>query len=134
MRLGLLAAMVIGIPAAMAQTVSTPTFGSRQHFTEQGGAAIYGAVCAACHMPNGLGASGAGRYPALARDPSLATAAYPVAVVLLGQKAMPSFAETLSDRQIADVITYVRTHFGNAFAGDVTAAQVAAARPPASKE
>jgi mono/diheme cytochrome c family protein len=123
-RLAILAASVIAIPAAMAQT-----FGSRTHFTEQGGAAIYAAVCAACHMPDGLGASGAGSYPSLARNPGLAAGAYPVAVVILGQKAMPSFAATLSDQQIADVISYVRTHFGNAYTDIVTAAEVAAARP-----
>ena len=123
-RLAILAASVIAIPAAMAQT-----FGSRTHFTEQGGAAIYAAVCAACHMPDGLGASGAGSYPSLARNPSLAAGAYPVAVVILGQKAMPSFAATLSDQQIADVISYVRTHFGNAYTDTVTVAEVAAARP-----
>ena len=120
--------MGIGIPAAMAQTVPGPAFGSRAHFTEEGGAAVYADVCAACHMPGGRGASGAGSYPALARDPSLASAAYPVAVILLGQRAMPSFAETLSDQQIADVVAYVRTHFGNDYPDGATAAEVAAAR------
>ena len=129
-RLGIAVALVIAAPAAMAQNHAAPTFGSRTHFTEQGGAAVYMAVCAACHMQSGLGASGAGSYPSLAQDPRLATADYPLAVVLLGQKAMPSFAETLSDQQIADVIGYVRTHFGNAYPGGVTAAEVAAARPP----
>jgi mono/diheme cytochrome c family protein len=119
------AAMVIGLPAAMAQS-----FGSRTHFTEQGGAAIYAGICAACHMPDGLGASGAGSYPALAHDARLAAAAYPIDVVLQGQRAMPGFADTLSDQQIAEVISYVRTHFGNAYADGVTPAEVAAARPP----
>ena len=123
-RLCLAAGMVIAIPVAVAQT-----FGSRTHFTEQGGAAIYASVCAACHMPNGLGATGAGRYPSLARDQRLAAAAYPIVVVLLGQRAMPGFAATLSDQQIADTVTYVRTHFGNAYPGVVPAAEVAAARP-----
>jgi mono/diheme cytochrome c family protein len=122
-------AIVIATPASVAQAFGSPTFGSRAHFTEQGGTAIYGSVCAACHMPNGLGAVGAGSYPSLAYDQSLAAAAYPVAVVLLGQKAMPSFAETLSDQQIAEVVTYVRTHFGNAYPDAVSAAEVAAARP-----
>jgi mono/diheme cytochrome c family protein len=117
------AAMLIGVPAAMAQT-----FGSRTQFTEQGGAAIYAGVCAACHMPDALGASGAGSYPSLAHDERLAVAAYPIDVVVQGQRAMPDFAEALSDQQIAEVITYVRTHFGNAYADGVTAAQVAAAR------
>ena len=64
-----------------------------------------------------------------AHDPRLSTAAYPIAVVLLGQKAMPSFAATLSDQQIADTVTYIRTYLGNHYPGGVSAAQVAAARP-----
>ena len=123
-RLGLVVALVIATPAAMAQT-----FGSRTHFTEQGGAAIYAGVCAACHMPDGRGASGAGRYPSLAHDPRLATAAYPVAIVLFGQKAMPGFAATLSNQQIADTVSFIRTHFGNAYSEPVTATAVAALRP-----
>ena len=124
----MVAALWITAPAALAQPLAVQTFGSRSHFTEQGGAAIYASVCAACHMLNGLGASGAGGYPSLARDPNLADAAYPIAIALHGQKAMPGFAHTLSDQQIAEVVTFLRTHFGNAYPDGVTAAQVAAAR------
>jgi mono/diheme cytochrome c family protein len=34
-------------------------------------------------------------------------------------------AATLSDQQIADVVNYVRGHFGNTYKGKVTASQVA---------
>ena len=67
-----------------------PTFGNPYAFTEQGGAAVYAAVCAACHMPDGRGAIGAGAYPALAANPRLAAAGYPILVVLRGRKAMPA--------------------------------------------
>ena len=53
-------ALLLMAPAALADTPG-PTFANRFIFTEQGGAAIYAAVCAACHMPNGQGAVG-GRY------------------------------------------------------------------------
>jgi mono/diheme cytochrome c family protein len=118
------AALVLGASAARAQT-----FGSPSHFTEQGGAAIYAAVCAACHMPDGRGASGAGAYPSLAKNARLEEAAYPAAIVLRGQKAMPPFARTLSDAQVAAVVDYIRTHFGNAYPGVTTAAMVKTARP-----
>jgi mono/diheme cytochrome c family protein len=118
-----LGAAVIAAPVALAQS-----FGSPFHFTEQGGAAIYAGVCAGCHMPDGRGAAGAGAYPALARDARLQSAGYPIAVVLHGQKAMPGFARTLSDQQIADVVGYVRTHFGNNDPDVPTAADVKAAR------
>ena len=105
-----------------------PSFGSPSHFTETGGAAVYGAVCAGCHMPDGHGAVGAGRYPALANDQRLAAAAYPIARVLRGRGAMPPFARTLSDDQVAAVVGFIRTHFGNSYPDAPTPAEVAAAR------
>jgi mono/diheme cytochrome c family protein len=66
-------------------------------------------------MPDGKGAVGAGHYPALASNPKLASAAYPVVMVVNGRGAMPSFGDGLSDAQIADVVNYVRSHFGNAY-------------------
>jgi mono/diheme cytochrome c family protein len=105
-----------------------PTFGNPYAFTEQSGEAIYRSVCAGCHMADGKGAVGAGTYPPLAADERLAEAAYPIHHVLNGRKAMPPFGRTLTDAQVAAVVTYVRTHFGNRFAGAVTAADVAAER------
>lgn len=101
----------------------------RMGFTEQGGEAIYKNVCQGCHMPDAKGAVGAGMYPALAKNPKLEVAGYPVAVVVNGQKAMPAFGGMMSDQQIADVVNYVRTHFGNNYKDKVTPADVKMARP-----
>lgn len=84
-------------------------------FPFQGGEAIYKGVCQGCHMPDAKGAVGAGAYPALAKNENLETAAYPVSIVLKGQKAMPFFGMQLDDQQIADVVNYVRNHFGNKY-------------------
>jgi len=97
-------------------------------FEEQGGEALYKGICQGCHMPNAQGAVGAGMYPALAKNPKLEVAGYPIAVVVNGQKAMPAFGSMLSDQQIADVINYVRTHFGNNYKDAVKPADVKAAR------
>jgi len=97
-------------------------------FTEEGGEALYKNICQGCHMPNAQGAVGAGAYPALAKNPKLEVAGYPIAVVVNGQKAMPAFGSMLSDQQIADVINYVRTHFGNSYKDKVAPADVKAAR------
>lgn len=93
-------------------------------FPFEGGEAIYKGVCQGCHMPDARGAVGAGAYPALAKNEKLETAGYPVAMVLKGQKAMPGFAMQLDDRQIADVVNYVRTHFGNHYTDVVKPADV----------
>jgi mono/diheme cytochrome c family protein len=97
-------------------------------FREQGGAAIYVNVCAACHQAGGQGAAGAAAYPALAKNPDLASADYVEIVVLAGKNAMPPLGGMLSDTQIADVAAYVRTHFGNDYPEAVSPASVAAAR------
>jgi len=48
--------------------------------------------------------------------------------VVNGQRAMPSFGSYLSDDQVANVINYVRTHFGNHYKDAVSPAAVKAAR------
>jgi mono/diheme cytochrome c family protein len=107
---------------------SWPTFGNPYVFTEQGGEAIYRSVCAGCHMPHGRGASGAGTYPSLADDARLAVSSYPIRMVLKGQKAMPPFSDSLTNEQVAAVVTYIRTHFGNGFTDAPRPADVAAQR------
>lgn len=90
------------------------------------GEQVYQAVCQACHMADAKGGTGAGTIPGLAKNPRLAGAAYPIMVVTQGKGAMPGFSGTLSNAQMAAAITYVRTHFGNAYAKPVTEAEVAA--------
>jgi mono/diheme cytochrome c family protein len=102
--------------------------GRGQPFPFQGGEAIYKGVCQGCHMPDAKGATGAGTYPALANNPKLAEAGYPVSVIIHGQKAMPPLGGMLSDKQIADVVTYIRTHFGNHYTEAVNVADVKTAR------
>jgi mono/diheme cytochrome c family protein len=97
-------------------------------FGEQGGAELFANVCAACHQPDAKGAVGAGAYPPLANDTKLASAEFMLDVLLRGRKGMAPLGDMMSDAQVADVVTYVRTHFGNAYPAAVSAADVAAAR------
>ena len=48
--------------------------------------------------------------------------------LLEGLRGMPPVGSMMSDEQVADVINYVRTHFGNSYAGTVSAAEVSTAR------
>nr|WP_321983798.1 cytochrome c [uncultured Lichenicoccus sp.] len=95
------------------------------------GQLVYQHVCQGCHMANGQGGVGAARIPALAHNAKLQSSGYPVYVVLNGLGGMPWFNGVLSDQQIASVITYVRTHFGNDYKDAVAPADVAAVRGPA---
>lgn len=89
------------------------------------GQQVYEAVCQACHMADAKGGVGAGTIPGLASNPRLAGAAYPISAIVLGKGGMPGLTGSLDDTQIAEVVTYIRTNFGNAYAKPVTAADVA---------
>jgi mono/diheme cytochrome c family protein len=97
-------------------------------FTEQGGGDLFGNVCAACHQPDANGAAGAAAYPPLAADRKLASADFMLTVLFSGLRGMPPVGRMMSDKQVADVVNYVRTHFGNSYEAAVSAAQVSAAR------
>jgi cytochrome c oxidase subunit 2 len=90
------------------------------------GAKVYTSNCAVCHQPTG---KGAGAFPALdgskiANGPI----AQHVSLVLKGKNAMPSWAPTLSDVEIASVITYERNSWGNHTGDILQPRQVADAR------
>ena len=123
---GALAAILAGTTASAAGAQS---FMSSQRFMQRDGEVIYRTVCQGCHMPDARGALGAGAYPALANDPKLAEAGYPVLVVVNGSKGMPPFGKLLDDEQVAAVVNYVRSHFGNSYPDNVSPANVRAARP-----
>jgi len=94
------------------------------HFPQPDGESLYKNVCAACHMPNATGASGALTVPALAKNDKLAVSGYPVTIVMNGHGGMPAFHDMMSDAQIAAVVTYVRTHFGNSYPDPVPVDEV----------
>jgi cytochrome c oxidase subunit 2 len=90
------------------------------------GGKVYTANCAVCHQPTG---KGAGAFPALdgskiANGPL----AEHVSLVLKGKNAMPSWAPTLNDVEIASVITYERNSWGNHTGDILQPKQVADAR------
>jgi mono/diheme cytochrome c family protein len=76
------------------------------------GGVLFKQKCSACHQVTGLGIKGA--FPALAGDPFVVGDDKIVAkTVLLGRGGMPSFMPVLTDQQIADILTYVRSSWGN---------------------
>lgn len=121
-----LTACLLALPAALgaveldANGISVNGFG----FGQQDGAALYRAICAGCHMPEGQGAVGAGSYPALAANPRLASAPYAVMTMMRGRKGMPAFRFMLNDEQVAAITNYIRTGLGNRYSDAMTAADV----------
>jgi mono/diheme cytochrome c family protein len=79
-------------------------------------------------MMDAQGASGAGSYPSLATNRNLEAAGYPITMVVRGRRGMPPFGDMMNDAQIAAVVNYLRTHFGNSYSDVVTAQDVRDAR------
>ena len=98
-------------------------------FTETTGEDLFASACQGCHMPDGHGAAGAGTYPSLSKDGNLEASGYPVYVIVRGRKAMPPVGSMMSDDQVAAVVNYLRTHFGNQYQDAVTAEDVKRVRP-----
>ncbi|MBS0319244.1 MAG: cytochrome c oxidase subunit II [Proteobacteria bacterium] len=92
------------------------------------GEKVFNANCAACHQAAGTG-NPAAKIPALVGDPVvMGPPNDQIHVVLNGRNAMPSW-KSLSDTDLAAVITYTRNAWGNkASAGLVQPAQVLAER------
>jgi mono/diheme cytochrome c family protein len=114
-------------PVALADSAGV-TFSQSDMFSEETGEALYANVCQACHMDQGQGGVGAGKYPPLAKNTNLESGDYPVYVILHGLKSMPAVGQMMSDEQVAAVVNYVRTHFGNDYKDAVSAEDVAGAR------
>ncbi len=93
--------LVTGLAGAAASSAAVQT-----------GAQIYEENCAACHQPGGLGVKGA--FPALARSPFVqGDQTKLVATVLNGRGGMPAFSGDLSPEQLAAVLTFMRSSWGN---------------------
>ena len=80
-------------------------------------------------MQDGNGAVGAGSYPSLVDNKKLEAAGYPVFVVVNGLKGMPPLGPMMRDEQVAAVVNYVRSNFGNTYTDAVTAEDVKGVRP-----
>jgi mono/diheme cytochrome c family protein len=141
MRVALLLAASIAVPSAFADSAGIRNDASLK---TTNGAQIYAQICQACHMPAGQGAIGAGHYPKFAHNPAISSAPYMALTILGGRRNMPAFGYKdpgdsenesfiapvwLTNVQIANVINYVRTHFGNNYKDAITADEVKALHP-----
>lgn len=111
---------------------------ARNPASSSDGAVVYLANCSSCHQTNGQGVPGA--FPPLASNPVVtgnSTAVIAIVknglegrVVVNGEAysgIMPHWKGLISDEQIADVITYIRSSWKNHAPG-VSVADVASVR------
>jgi mono/diheme cytochrome c family protein len=108
------------------------------------GAGLYQSFCAKCHQLNGNGKTG--EFPKLAGNSIVLSenATSLIRLLLEGGKTaetktslkpheMPSFSAKFTDRQLAEVLSFIRNSWGNA-ASPVTARQVASLRSALQKK
>jgi mono/diheme cytochrome c family protein len=119
-----------GMGPGMGMAAGTQTAGTGTN----SGAAIYARNCAMCHGASGQGVANA--FPPLLKSSYVADQKKAVHAVLYGLQgaivvagkpyngAMPAWKGTLSNAEIAAVLTHVRMSWGNAYA-PITAASVA---------
>ena len=106
--------------------------------TREKGATLYMENCGACHQAKGRGWPGL--FPSLAGNGAVnaSDSADIIKVVLSGipqrgdNLRMPSFETELNNQQIADIVNYVRTSWGNIAMPDVTTSMVAKLRQTSS--
>jgi ubiquinol-cytochrome c reductase cytochrome b subunit len=108
--------------------------------TSGAGASVFSSNCSSCHGATGQGVPGT--FPPLANNPVVTGDPNKVIGIVLGglnapisvngqsyHGMMPPWKGTLSNKDIADVITYIRGSLGNNKASAVTEAQVAGFKP-----
>lgn len=134
----MLALLVLVIASAFVAQQTKPQPGGLKAAMTRG-KAVYDATCLACHQPDGLGVQN--MNPPLAKTKwVLGDKKALIKIVLKGltggeieidgdkfTNPMPPQESTLSDQEIADVLTYIRNSFGNK-ASLVAAGEVKAMR------
>jgi cytochrome c oxidase cbb3-type subunit II len=122
-------------PAGAPASATAPGAGSAEATKGQ---ALFTATCASCHQATGEGLPGA--FPPLKGNPSVndADPTHHIHVVLHGLQGanvggtvyaspMPPFGATLSDADVANIVNFERSSWGN-HGASVTAVEVAAER------
>ncbi|HVR47571.1 MAG TPA: cytochrome b N-terminal domain-containing protein [Candidatus Binatia bacterium] len=135
-----LSASAATLPPGGAPAAGSATTASQGSATSGAGAKVFAANCASCHGAQGLGLPGT--FPPLANNPVVTGDANKVIGIVLGglhgsisvngqayNGQMPAWKGTLSNKDVSDVITYIRGSLGNNHASAVTEAQVAGYKP-----
>lgn len=104
--------MTFLIAVIIVLATASPTASPAATSPPRAGPVIYAQMCMSCHGDQGQGSVG---VPGLSGNGGV-TANNPdgvIAIVKHGRRAMPGFSDKLSDVEIAAIVSYVRTAWGN---------------------
>jgi mono/diheme cytochrome c family protein len=122
--IGIVALLGIGLVSMRSRPQLAATAQQPAQTPVQRGKAIYEQTCLPCHQADAGGVPG--MNPPLRKSPYVqGAAAKLIGIVLQGlndgveidgdtySNPMPAFGSVLKDQEIADVLSYLRSHFGN---------------------
>ena len=105
-----------GKPAAAGAAPAAPPLTAAEQKRFTAGEEVYKSLCVACHQANGQGMEKVGA-PLIGSALVNGPLHVPIRILLNGKEGpvglMPPLGTTLSDEQIADVLTFVRRSWGN---------------------
>jgi mono/diheme cytochrome c family protein len=132
--IGIFVLFGIGMVCMSSKSSLVATAPSPMHAPGQRGKIIYEQTCLPCHQADAGGVPG--MNPPLRKSPYVqGTPGKLIGIVLQGlndgveiegetySNPMPAFRSVLKDQEIADVLSYLRSHFGNK-AGPISQSQV----------
>jgi ubiquinol-cytochrome c reductase cytochrome b subunit len=135
-----LSAAAAAEPATSSGSAAASGGGATSPASSGPGATVFANNCSSCHGATGQGTPGV--FPPLANNPVVTGDANKVIGIVTGglhgqisvsgqsyNGMMPAWKGTLTNKQIADVLTYIRGSLGNNKASAVTEAQVAGYKP-----
>jgi mono/diheme cytochrome c family protein len=141
--IGIFALLGLGVMSMKSQTPSAAAVLKPVHAPAERGKIIYEQTCLPCHQADAGGVPG--MNPPLRKSPYVQGApARLVGIILQGlndgveidgetySNPMPPFGAVLKDEDISDVLSYLRSHFGNK-AGPISKPQVSRIRQALKK-
>jgi mono/diheme cytochrome c family protein len=142
--IGIFVLLAIGVFCIISESPLAASFPKFIEVPNQRGKIIYDRTCLPCHQADAGGVPG--MNPPLRKSNYVQGAPNKLIVILLQglndgveidgdtySNPMPSFSNVLKDDEIADVLSYVRSHFGNK-AGPITKSQVSKIRQGLKKQ
>jgi mono/diheme cytochrome c family protein len=142
--IGIFVLLAIGVICITSESPLAASFPKYIQAPNQRGKIIYDRTCLPCHQADAGGVPG--MNPPLRKSNYVQGAPAKLIVILLQglndgveidgdtySNPMPSFSNVLKDEEIADVLSYVRSHFGNR-AGPITKSQVSKIRQGLKKQ
>lgn len=107
-----IAVLAVLVPGVLWQANQGFTAAAADDNWQELGKAVFERSCAACHGLEGQGIPGV-FPPHAGNDFVTGDPVGPMRVMIYGRSGMPSFGDSMTDQELAAVLSYMRTSWGN---------------------